>query len=607
MCHRTFITPSRRDAAKRGRAVSVPGPSSKSWKRVRRADVFDIPANTKKYQAVCALWPLWRRGLHAEAFLAREDLFAGREIKKSLSAAEEAANDRINNAKKDLGSAQQQMVRAQALGMVGSWLSNRVNDFREIVSARYTPSRWKGHVRDRFQSLPDDAQARHAAALDILRHELYAINLKKAWLLDTSVVVTRQTDDGDEVPVSDQSRKLAKTMFMGLMQRHKWPRFQSLCMKMDHRLAKVEIAERGLFPYWITISFKKEKTRLPVYGWGRDGQGLDRRGQLGRSVNIFLSKTGALQCALTRDVTEEYTASAAAYEPKMDVLGLDFGLTTLFATSDGDLLGRDYMRKLAPLIAKADAIAAKLQRAGVRPGRDPSYRAAIEAVQGFLQTEINRVLNKVVAQKRPRVLVVERLNFKAAGLGRRMNRILSSCGRNVVAKKLLDLKERFGIEVHEIDPAYSSKSCSGCGYVDPRNRTKQDTFHCRACGKKLHADVNAARNLAQSWSRNAQSSCTENSRRSATTGAGGNGRQSSRKRKASSYPLTRNLRLQVLMVRYDERNPTLSDVSWHRRGRMGARESAPDPRLTNPYWKRKRKERSEAKGDQCVTYVAVGT
>ena len=46
-------------------------------------------------------------------------------------------------------------------------------------------------------------------------------------------------------------------------------------------------------------------------------------------------------------------------------------------------------------------------------------------------------------------------------------------------------------------PAYSSQTCSkpSCGYVDKKNRPKQAEFVCRACGHKIHADVNAARNL----------------------------------------------------------------------------------------------------------------
>lgn len=53
-----------------------------------------------------------------------------------------------------------------------------------------------------------------------------------------------------------------------------------------------------------------------------------------------------------------------------------------------------------------------------------------------------------------------------------------------------------GIEVVTIDPRYTSRACSHCGYCDKANR-RRHTFSCQACGFCLHADLNAARNIRQ--------------------------------------------------------------------------------------------------------------
>ena len=58
-----------------------------------------------------------------------------------------------------------------------------------------------------------------------------------------------------------------------------------------------------------------------------------------------------------------------------------------------------------------------------------------------------------------------------------------------------DFEERYGITFSEVNPAYSSQTCSACGFVAKANRKTQDSFSCRACGHEIHADVNAARNL----------------------------------------------------------------------------------------------------------------
>jgi putative transposase len=53
-----------------------------------------------------------------------------------------------------------------------------------------------------------------------------------------------------------------------------------------------------------------------------------------------------------------------------------------------------------------------------------------------------------------------------------------------------------GVKVVEEDPRHTSQRCSKCGHTERGNRTRQDRFKCKACGYEVHADYNAARNLA---------------------------------------------------------------------------------------------------------------
>ncbi|OIF91117.1 hypothetical protein A7N06_19635 [Acinetobacter baumannii] len=62
-------------------------------------------------------------------------------------------------------------------------------------------------------------------------------------------------------------------------------------------------------------------------------------------------------------------------------------------------------------------------------------------------------------------------------------------------RTLREISEEYGIEVVYVNPAYSSQACSNCGYVDKDNRRTRSEFECKLCGKRLHADVNASRNL----------------------------------------------------------------------------------------------------------------
>ena len=56
--------------------------------------------------------------------------------------------------------------------------------------------------------------------------------------------------------------------------------------------------------------------------------------------------------------------------------------------------------------------------------------------------------------------------------------------------------EEYGIDVDDVAPAYTSQRCSHgeCGFTHEDNR-EGDVFACLKCGKQLHSDYNAARNI----------------------------------------------------------------------------------------------------------------
>ena len=52
--------------------------------------------------------------------------------------------------------------------------------------------------------------------------------------------------------------------------------------------------------------------------------------------------------SLNRDVIDAFAQSRTADQPRADVLALDFGINTLVAISEGDLLGRRFQEERLP-------------------------------------------------------------------------------------------------------------------------------------------------------------------------------------------------------------------------------------------------------------------
>ena len=57
--------------------------------------------------------------------------------------------------------------------------------------------------------------------------------------------------------------------------------------------------------------------------------------------------------------------------------------------------------------------------------------------------------------------------------------------------------EMFGINVVQVDPAYTSQRCSSCGFTHESNRQSKHQFVCQKCEYELNADYNASKNIAR--------------------------------------------------------------------------------------------------------------
>jgi len=93
------------------------------------------------------------------------------------------------------------------------------------------------------------------------------------------------------------------------------------------------------------------------------------------------------------------------------------------------------------------------------------------------------------------VLVLEDLSVKKdKKFGRRFNRKLGGWSFFQLERFLAYKLEEVGKCLVKVPPEYTSQMCSRCGNIGVRNG---NNYRCGACGLRLNADLNAARNIAK--------------------------------------------------------------------------------------------------------------
>lgn len=123
-----------------------------------------------------------------------------------------------------------------------------------------------------------------------------------------------------------------------------------------------------------------------------------------------------------------------------------------------------------------------------RLGRKRSNRT-----RTFAQTAAKQLVTFAPAHA---VLVFEALHIpqptKGAIKGKATRRRLALWQRQLIRQAAESKAQEVGMVVAEVDPAYTSQTCSRCGLRGIRRRHR---FTCPSCGHEAHADVNAAVNI----------------------------------------------------------------------------------------------------------------
>jgi transposase len=191
-----------------------------------------------------------------------------------------------------------------------------------------------------------------------------------------------------------------------------------------------------------------------------------------------------------------------------EVCGIDRGAVVSAALSTGELLHVPRLKEReATRLRRLERRFARTQPGSNRRGR---ARLAIARLKARETDRRKDWVEKTSTDLARRFEVIRVEDLKIGSMSRSAKGSMENPGHNVRAKARLNsgilrsglgmlvrrLEDKAPGRVERINPPYTSQTCSGCRYRDPESRESQSRFRCRACGLTVHADVNAAKNIA---------------------------------------------------------------------------------------------------------------
>lgn len=244
------------------------------------------------------------------------------------------------------------------------------------------------------------------------------------------------------------------------------PNCENIEPELDSRFVSVDWDNETSFDGWLTLSsLGCDKIQIPIKKTKHFNKLLSK-GEIKNGVRLSLSKA-----TFMFDIEEPKSVPGR-------VIGVDLGLNNLFTASDGQMASSDKHGWTL------DKIISRLAR---RQKGSAGFRQAQSHRTNFINYSVNRLnLNGVNELRRENLHDMRR--------GKQSSRKLSHWTYTDIMAKLDRYCEEHGVRVSLVEPAYTSQKCSKCGTVrkDNRNGAK---YECK-CGNVMHADLNAAINIA---------------------------------------------------------------------------------------------------------------
>jgi putative transposase len=208
------------------------------------------------------------------------------------------------------------------------------------------------------------------------------------------------------------------------------------------------------------------------------------------TVTVKLSASGQWHVSLLVDADIEEL-------PKINkAIGLDVGITSLIATSDGDkITNPKHFKRLKKKLKREQKSLSRKQK-----GSRNRYKARLKVARVHRQISDSRkdFLHKLTTQlvRENQAIVVEDLAIKNMVKNHKLASSISDASWGELVRQL-DYKCRwYGRDLIKIDRWFpSSKRCGNCGHIVDKMPLNIREWECPSCGANHDRDINASKNI----------------------------------------------------------------------------------------------------------------
>ena len=264
-----------------------------------------------------------------------------------------------------------------------------------------------------------------------------------------------------------KARKLKKIIEKNKLSK---PNINNICPELDFRFVKIDMENKTSFDIWITLTSlgNRMKIQIPVKRT-KHFNALFQNGVLKDGIRLS-----------ENSITFNFMIEKKENQNNK-VLGIDLGITNLYALSDGKLSVDD------PHGWNLTKINQRLMR---RNKGSIGFRKAQSLRDNYIGWSLNQINLSELS-----VLRCEKLSDLRRG--EKPSRFMSHWVYRDILRKLEDKCEENDVQLIHTIPVYTSQRCSLCGWVRKNNR-KGKEFKCGQCENQIDADLNASRNIVLS-------------------------------------------------------------------------------------------------------------